>query len=116
MPWIRRAAAAPLATLELHGPPASPSITLAYAAGAGLLRSVADKVSFKVWRTPDEMRAGLTSGGMQALVMPVTAAANLHKRGLGVRLAFSTGTVTKVSAPNASTSGLRRPAFFRLKK
>lgn len=87
MPWIRRAAAAPLAALELHGPPASPSITLAYAAGAGLLRSVADKVSFKVWRTPDEMRAGLTSGGMQALVMPVTAAANLHKRGLGVRLA-----------------------------
>ena len=33
------------------------------------------------------MRAGLTSGTMQAVVMPVTTAANLHTRGLGVKLA-----------------------------
>lgn len=84
---IGHAAAGPLAKLTLYGPPAGPSITLAYAVGAGLLRGVADKTSLKVWRTPDEMRAGLTSGTMQALVMPVTAAANLHTRGLGVRLA-----------------------------
>ena len=87
LPFIRRAAAAPLSELTLFGPPAGPSITLAYAVGAGLLGEVADKVSFKVWRTPDEMRAGLTSGQMQAVVMPVTAAANLHTRGLGVKLA-----------------------------
>lgn len=87
LPRIRRAEAASLAELILYGPPAGPSITLAYAVGAGLLREVADKASFKVWRTPDEMRAGLTSGTMQAVVMPVTAAANLHTRGLGVKLA-----------------------------
>ncbi len=87
LPCIGRAEAAPLAELTLYGPPAGPSITLAYAAGAGLLRDVADKVTFKAWRTPDEMRAGLTSGSMQVVVMPVTAAANLHTRGLGVRLA-----------------------------
>lgn len=87
LPWIRRAEAAALGELILYGPPAGPSITLAYAVGAGLLRGVADKASFKVWRTPDEMRAGLTSGTMQAVVMPVTAAANLHTRGLGVKLA-----------------------------
>lgn len=87
LPWIGRAHAAPLAELTLYGPPAGPSITLAYAVGAGLLREVADKASFKVWRTPDEMRAGLTSGSMQAVVMPATAAANLHTRGLGVKLA-----------------------------
>lgn len=87
LPWLARAQAAPLPELTLYGPPAGPSITLAYAVGAGLLRDLADKVSFKVWRTPDEMRAGLTSGTMQAVVMPVTAAANLHTRGLEVRLA-----------------------------
>ncbi|PPJ49059.1 ABC transporter substrate-binding protein [Rhizobium sp. KAs_5_22] len=87
LPFIRRAKAGSLAELTLFGPPAGPSITLAYAVGAGLLREVADKTSFKVWRTPDEMRAGLTSGQMQAVVMPITAAANLHTRGLGVKLA-----------------------------
>lgn len=87
MPFIARAQNGRMVELILYGPPAGPSITLAYAVGAGLLRNVADKVSFKVWRTPDEMRAGLTSGTMQALVMPVTTAANLHTRGLGVKLA-----------------------------
>jgi ABC-type nitrate/sulfonate/bicarbonate transport systems, periplasmic components len=87
MPFIGKAHAAPLKELVLHGPPAGPSITLAYAVGAGLLRDVADRARFRIWRTPDEMRAGLTSGDMQAVVMPVTAAANLHTRGLGVRLA-----------------------------
>lgn len=86
-PFVRRAHATPLSELTLYGPPAGPSIILAYAIGAGLLSEIADKVSFKVWRTPDEMRAGLTSGSMQAVVMPVTAAANLYTRGLGVRLA-----------------------------
>lgn len=84
---LRRARTAALAELTLFGPPAGPSVTLAYAVGAGLLRDVADKASFKVWRTPDEMRAGLTSGTMQAVVMPTTVAANLHTRGLGLRLA-----------------------------
>jgi len=74
LPLIRRAEAGALAELTLFGPPAGPSITLAYAVGAGLLLDVADKTSFKVWRTPDEMRAGLTSGQMQAVVMPITAA------------------------------------------
>lgn len=87
MPFIRKAHAAPLKELVLHGPPAGPSITLAYAVGVGLLRDVADRAHFRIWRTPDEMRAGLTSGDMQAVVMPVTAAANLHTRGLGVKLA-----------------------------
>lgn len=81
-----RAFAAPLAELALYGPPAGPSITLAHAAASGALSSIADKVSFTVWRNPDEMRAGITSGTMQAVVLPVQAAANLYNRGLGVRL------------------------------
>lgn len=88
LPFLNeRAHAAPLDHLVLYGPPAGPSITLAYAVGKGLLRDVANKVAFKVWRTPDEMRAGLSSGSMQAAIMPTTAAANLHTRGLGLKLA-----------------------------
>ncbi|MUO85296.1 PhnD/SsuA/transferrin family substrate-binding protein [Agrobacterium vitis] len=88
LPFLNKGAhASPLGHLVLYGPPAGPSITLAYAVGKGLLRDVADKVEFKVWRTPDEMRAGLSSGSMQAVVMPTTAAANLHTRGLGLKLA-----------------------------
>ena len=83
----KQARASSLDQLVLYGPPAGPSITMAYAVGKGLLRDVADKVEFKVWRTPDEMRAGLASGSMQAVVMPTTAAANLHTRGLGLKLA-----------------------------
>nr|WP_299499592.1 ABC transporter substrate-binding protein [uncultured Rhizobium sp.] len=88
LPFLNRnARAASLDKLVLHGPPAGPSITLAYAVGKGLLRDVADKVEFKIWRTPDEMRAGLSSGSMQAVVMPTTVAANLYNRGLGLKLA-----------------------------
>ncbi|MBB4105922.1 ABC transporter substrate-binding protein [Allorhizobium borbori] len=87
MPFLHRARAQSLETFTLFGPPAGPSITLAHAVAEGRLRAIADRVDFKVWRTPDEMRAGLTSGTMQAVVMPVTTAANLHTRGLGVKLA-----------------------------
>lgn len=83
---VRRAAAAKLPSLTLYGPPAGPSITLAHAAASGAFSGIADKAEFKVWRNPDEMRAGLTSGTMQALILPVQVAANLYNRGLPVRL------------------------------
>src|SRR5690554_5283670 len=81
-----RALAAPLAELALFGPPAGPSITLAHAAASGLLTEVAGNVSFTAWRNPDEMRAGLTSGTMQAVVLPVQAAAGLYNRGFKLKL------------------------------
>ena len=81
-----RAAVAPLRDLTLWGPPAGPSITVAHAAATGMLAAVADKVTFKAWRNPDELRAGLTSGTLLASVMPTASAANLFNRGLGVRL------------------------------
>ncbi len=94
-----RAHAAALPELALYGPPAGPSVTLAHAAASGALSHLADKVSFKVWRNPDEMRAGITSGTMQAVVLPVQAAANLYNRGLGVRLlnVMTTGLLYVIS-------------------
>ena len=90
----------------LHGPPAGPSITLAHAAATGALSAVADKVSFRAWRNPDEMRAGLTSGTMQAVVMPTTTAANLYNRGFGLRLVnvMTNGLLHVVSADPSLTS------------
>lgn len=82
----RRVLAAPLSELTLYGPPAGPSITLAHAAASGALSQLADNVDFKVWRNPDEMRAGLTSGTMQAVVLPVQAAASLYNRGFPLKL------------------------------
>lgn len=82
----RMVRAAPLPELTLWGPPAGPSVTLVHAIASGRLRPVADKVVFKAWRTPDELRAGLTSGTMQAFVLPTQSAANLFNKGIGVRL------------------------------
>lgn len=83
---LTRVEAATLDELVLQGPPAGPSITLAHAVARGAFGDIARKVTFKPWRNPDEMRAGITSGTMQLVVVPTISAANLYNRGLGLRL------------------------------
>lgn len=83
MPSILRAAAPRLA---LYGPPAAPTITLAHAVESGMFAELAGDVSLTVWRTPDELRAGLTSGEIDLSVVPAQVAANLYNRGMGTRL------------------------------
>ncbi len=94
-----------LSELRLFGPPAGPSITLAHAIASGALDPVADKVTFKAWRNPDELRAGLTSGEMNVVVVPTQVAANLFNRGLGVRLVnvMTNGLLYVVSADASLT-------------
>lgn len=70
----------------LWGPPAAPSVALAEAVSSGALREILPAAAFKTWRTPDDMRAGLSSGSMQAVIVPTNVAANLYNRGLGVQL------------------------------
>lgn len=72
--------------LTMWGPPAAPSVLLAQAIASGALDAVAPSAVFKAWRTPDEMRAGLSSGSMKAVIVPSYVAANLYNRGLPVRL------------------------------
>lgn len=81
-PHVARAAA----PLTLWGPPAAPSIVLGQAVASDALKRIDPTVTFKTWRTPDEMRAGLSSGTMQAVIVPSNVAANLYNRGLGVYL------------------------------
>jgi len=83
-PMLARAQEKPLV---LWGPPAIPSVILAQATQDAELARVAPGVSFAVWRNPDEMRAGIASGEMSAVILPVYAAANFYNRGLPVRLA-----------------------------
>ncbi|PVB62357.1 ABC transporter substrate-binding protein [Labrenzia sp. 011] len=76
-----------IGTLSLFGPPAGPSVTLANAVANGGFQEIADEATFSVWRNPDELRAGLTSGEIGLSVVPVQAAANLYNRGFPIRLA-----------------------------
>lgn len=105
-PALARASAMPLASLDIHGPPAGPSIVLAYGAAAGMFGSVAQTVNFNVWRNPDELRAGLSSGQMDVVAMPVQAAANLYNRGFALKLVnvMTQGLLYVVSADAGVTS------------
>ncbi|MFP7674839.1 ABC transporter substrate-binding protein [Marivita sp. S0852] len=85
--WPGTLGATTLDHLALFGPPAGPSITLAHAAATNRFAAISDQVSFTVWRSPDQLRAGLTSGEIQLSVVPVQAAANLYNRGFPIRLA-----------------------------
>lgn len=93
-PAPARAQGARADRLALYGPPAGPSITLAHAVASGALADLAEEVTFKAWRNPDELRAGLTSGEIGLSVVPIQAATNLYNRGFPIRLA------------NAMTDGL----------
>ncbi|MGQ0682594.1 ABC transporter substrate-binding protein [Bradyrhizobium sp.] len=74
------------APLAFWGPPAAPSIVLAHAVASGAMKDIAPAATFRTWRTPDEMRAGLSSGAMQAVIVPSNVAANLYNRWLGIHL------------------------------
>lgn len=78
--------AATLDRLTIWGMPASPSVVLARAVASGTLSPLVGAARFDVWRTADQMRAGVVSGDMSLFAAPSYAAANLFNRGAGVRL------------------------------
>lgn len=112
-PAILRAAAP--ATLALYGPPAGPSITLAQAVASGALKDLAGEVTLTIWRNPDELRAGLASGDIGLSIVPVQVAANLHNRGMGLRLVNAmTEGLLYVMAPEGTVVGLAGLAGKRI--
>lgn len=95
------------APLVIWGPPATPSVTVAHAITSGALDSIVPGVAFKIWKTPDEMRAGLSSGTMLAAIVPTYAAANLYNRGLPVRLVnVLTDGLLHVVAPDGTVKSI----------
>lgn len=78
--------AATTETLEIWGPPVGPSAVLAHAAKTGALSHIAPNVDVKIWRNPDELRAGLTSKNIALSVVPVQAVVNLYNKGFPIQL------------------------------
>lgn len=103
LPHLARAAE----PLVLWGPPATPALLLVAAAKDPALESLMGAVKVKIWRTPDDMRAGVSSGAMKAVVVPSYVAANLHNRGLGIRLAnILTQGLLQIVAPTGTVGTL----------
>lgn len=75
-----------LDTLILSGPMASVSHPLIHMIKTGALNDVADKVEFKLWKSPDELRAYTLRGGADFIAVPTNVAANLHNKGVEIKL------------------------------
>ena len=99
----------------IWGPPAGPSMVLAYAERQGLLAHVSQDARVSAWRSPDELRAGLTSNRIGLSIMPLNTAANLYNRGRDIRLVniMTRGLLYVVSA-DASISDIASLAGKRL--
>lgn len=70
---------------EMWGMPAIPNVILAVAAIRGELAKNYD-VSLKIWRTPDQMRAGVANGTMKLTAAPSNVCANLNAQGLDFKM------------------------------
>ncbi|WP_245418079.1 ABC transporter substrate-binding protein [Cohaesibacter haloalkalitolerans] len=69
--------------LVLWGIPASPSAVFARAALSSTLAKAAPGVRFDVWKSTDQMRAGIASGDFKMFATSTYAAANFFNRGAG---------------------------------
>ena len=78
-------AAPALDALTISAMPATPSVVVAHLVESGALSAHVAKTVMKVWRTPDQMRAGVLSGEMKVFGTPSYSCANLHNRGVPVR-------------------------------
>ena len=68
-------------SFNMWGAPAIPSVIMAVAALQGELNKTYD-VSLNIWKTPDQLRAGVASGDIKVTMSPSNVAANLRNQGL----------------------------------
>ncbi|MDC7788543.1 ABC transporter substrate-binding protein [Rhodoplanes sp. TEM] len=79
-------AAARLDRLVIAGMPATPTVLLARGIAAGTLAPHVAAPALKVWRTLDELRAGVRTGAYDLVALPTDAAASLFNAGAPIRL------------------------------
>ena len=72
--------------LTIWGIPASPSAVVARAVASGALDGVAPGALFDIWRSTDQMRAGIASGKFKLFATSTYAAANFFNRGAGIKM------------------------------
>jgi NitT/TauT family transport system substrate-binding protein len=75
-----------LQLITLAGPFAAVSDPLIRMVDSGALSDVTEKLKFKVWRNPDQMRAMALNGKTDFIATPTNVAANLYNKGADIRL------------------------------
>ena len=89
-------------SLRLSGPPVADSLPLMALTRRELSDGLGLPVSFTPWHTPDQLRALVSSGQVDAVILTTAMAANLANRGLPTRIvALFSPPVWVVSAPPA---------------
>ena len=92
-------------TLTLYGAPIGVSLPLAHVVDRNALQPAVANTGLTIWRSPDEMRAGVAAGWIEVTTSPAPAAANLYNRGTGMRLAavLTTGMLYLMTAEEGIT-------------
>ncbi len=87
--FIQNSYAEKIKTLTLSGPFAGVSNPLIHMVHSGALNDIAEKVEFKAWNGPDQLKLmALGKGSFSAdfIAMPSNVAANLYNRGVEMKL------------------------------
>ena len=80
----------------VYGAPALPSLTIAVATMQGQLAKQAD-VALKIWRNPDQLRAGVASGEFKVMMSPNNVGVNLRNQGQKIGMVnILTNGITKL--------------------
>ncbi|RAI45262.1 ABC transporter substrate-binding protein [Rhodoplanes roseus] len=79
-------AAGQIERLVIAGMPATPTVLLARAIASGAFASHVTTPTLTVWRTLDELRAGVRTGAYDLVALPTDAAASLFNAGAAIRL------------------------------
>jgi NitT/TauT family transport system substrate-binding protein len=90
-PGARGLRAAPAAGLEILGAPNGATIVLADLVASGRLEKVAPGATFRLWRTTDDLRAGIVSGRNLLFTAPSHVPVNLVNRGMPLKIAAIIG-------------------------
>lgn len=72
--------------LVVSGPFASVSHPILHMIETNALKDVADKVEFRVWKNPDELRAMAIKGDVDFVAVPTNTAATLGNKGVDIKL------------------------------
>lgn len=72
--------------IVIAGPFASVSHPILHMIETNALSDVADKVEFRLWKNPDELRAIAIKGGVDFIAIPTNTAAILHNKGIDIKL------------------------------
>jgi NitT/TauT family transport system substrate-binding protein len=114
------AAAAPVPGLEILGAPNGSTVMMVDLLESGALAAAAPGATFRLWRTTDDLRAGIVSGKCRLFTSPSHVPANLAVRGMPIRIVaiIGLGHLSVVGSDRSITSfadlrGREVLGFFR---